>query len=148
MTSLALLIFYYAIGWRRNYVGSSSSRGGVHTLRLPDGVAVLYNFDRSLEEAARSSAPEHHDVSTDHTADHQGGLFRGRLLVITSFDQFQSPPLERRRDHHLPIQVFDYLRSLRPDRRGRRTVNIVITSAVVLMTERWSGSSPVLGGRQ
>ena len=155
MTSLALLIFYYAIG-----LGGTSYLGlliGHVVVCMPyvflTVAAVLYNFDRSLEEAARSlgagSATAFRRITLPII---KGGVIAGAVFsFITSFDQFPiSLLLSGVGTTPLPIQIFDYLRfSFDPTAAAVGTVNILITLGVVIITERLVGlESLYLGGRQ
>ena len=155
MTSLALLIFYYAIGLGgTSYVGLLIGHVVVCTPYVfLTVIAVLYNFDRSLEEAARSlgagSIMTFRRITLPII---KGGVISGAVFsFITSFDQFPiSLLLSGVGTTTLPIQVFDYLRfSFDPTAAAVGTVNILITLAVVLMTERLGGlESLYWGGRQ
>src|SRR5713226_1425481 len=115
--------------------------------------AALYNFDRSLEEAARSlgagSVTAFRRITLPII---KGGVIAGAVFsFITSFDQFPiSLLLSGVGTTTLPIQVFDYLRfSFDPTAAAVGTVNILITLGVVIMTERLVGlESLYVGGRQ
>lgn len=155
MTALALLVFYYAIG-----LGGSSYLGLLigHVLVCMPYVfltvaAVLYNFDRSLEEAARSLGAGALTTFRRVTLPIiKGGVISGAVFAfITSFDQFPiSLLLSGVGTTTLPIQVFDYLRfSFDPTAAAVGTINIVITLGVVILTERLVGlESLYWGGRR
>lgn len=155
MTALALLIFYYAVG-----LGGGSYTGLLlgHVLVCMPYVfltvsAVLYNFDRSLEEAARSlGAPVFTTFRRITLPIIKGGVISGAVFAfITSFDQFPiSLLLSGVGTTTLPIQVFDYLRfSFDPTAAAVGTINILITLGVVILTERLVGlESLYWGGRQ
>ena len=155
MTALALLIFYYAVG-----LGGGSYTGLLigHVLAcMPYAFltvsAVLYNFDRSLEEAARSLGASAFATFRRVTLPIiKGGVISGAVFAfITSFDQFPiSLLLSGVGTTPLPIQVFDYLRfSFDPTAAAVGTINIVMTLTVVLLTERLVGlESLYWGGRQ
>jgi putative spermidine/putrescine transport system permease protein len=155
MTALALLIFYYAVG-----LGGSSYTGLLlgHVLVCMPYVfltvsAVLYNFDRSLEEAARSLGAGRVTTFRRITLPIiKGGVISGAVFAfITSFDQFPiSLLLSGVGTTTLPIQVFDYLRfSFDPTAAAVGTINILITLGVVILTERLVGlESLYWGGRQ
>jgi putative spermidine/putrescine transport system permease protein len=155
MTSLALLIFYYAIGLGgTSYLGLLIGHVVVCTPYVFLTVAaVLYNFDRSLEEAARSlgagSVTAFRRITLPII---KGGVIAGAVFsFITSFDQFPiSLLLSGVGTTTLPIQVFDYLRfSFDPTAAAVGTVNILITLGVVIITERLVGfESLYWGGRQ
>ena len=115
--------------------------------------AVLYNFDRSLEEAARSLGAGAFTTFRRVTLPIiKGGVISGAVFAfITSFDQFPiSLLLSGVGTTTLPIQVFDYLRfSFDPTAAAVGTVNILITLGVVILTERLVGlESLYWGGRQ
>jgi putative spermidine/putrescine transport system permease protein len=155
MTALALLIFYYAVG-----LGGGSYTGLLlgHVLVCMPFVfltvsAVLYNFDRSLEEAARSLGAGALTTFRRITLPIiKSGVISGAVFAfITSFDQFPiSLLLSGVGTTTLPIQVFDYLRfSFDPTAAAVGTINILITLGVVILTERLVGlESLYWGGRQ
>jgi putative spermidine/putrescine transport system permease protein len=155
MTALALLIFYYGVGLGgTSYLGLLMGHVVVCTPYVFLTVsAVLYNFDRSLEEAARSLGASGFTTFRRVTLPIiKGGVISGAVFAfITSFDQFPiSLLLSGVGTTTLPIQVFDYLRfSFDPTAAAVGTVNIVITLAVVVLTERLVGlESLYWGGRQ
>jgi putative spermidine/putrescine transport system permease protein len=155
MTALALLIFYYGIGLGgTSYLGLLMGHVVVCTPYVFLTVsAVLYNFDRSLEEAARSLGAGGLTTFRRVTLPIiKGGVLSGAVFAfITSFDQFPiSLLLSGVGTTTLPIQVFDYLRfSFDPTAAAVGTVNIVITLGVVVLTERLVGlESLYWGGRQ
>ena len=145
MTALALLIFYYAIGLGgTSYLGLLIGHVVVCTPYVFLTVsAVLYNFDRSLEEAARSLGAGTFTTFRRITLPIiKGGVISGAVFsFITSFDQFPiSLLLSGVGTTTLPIQVFDYLRfSFDPTAAAVGTVNILITTGVVILTERLVG---------
>ena len=155
MTALALLIFYYAVG-----LGGTTYLGlllGHVLVCMPYAFltvsAVLYNFDRSLEEAARSLGASAFTTFRRVTLPIiKGGVISGAVFAfITSFDQFPiSLLLSGVGTTTLPIQVFDYLRfSFDPTAAAVGTINILITLGVVVLTERLVGlESLYWGGRQ
>ena len=155
MTALALLIFYYGIGLGgTSYLGLLMGHVVVCTpYAFLTVSAVLYNFDRSLEEAARSLGAGTFTTFRRVTLPIiKGGVISGAVFAfITSFDQFPiSLLLSGVGTTTLPIQVFDYLRfSFDPTAAAVGTVNILITLAVVILTERLGGlESLYWGGRQ
>jgi len=145
MTALALLIFYYAVGLGgTSYVGLLMGHVLVCTPYVFLTVsAVLYNFDRSLEEAARSLGASAWRTFRRITLPIiKGGVLSGAVFsFISSFDQFPiSLLLSGVGTTTLPIQVFDYLRfSFDPTAAAVGTINILITLGVVLLTERLVG---------
>jgi putative spermidine/putrescine transport system permease protein len=155
MTALALLIFYYGVGLGgTSYFGLLMGHVVVCTPYVFLTVsAVLYNFDRSLEEAARSLGAGRLTTFRRITLPIiKGGVISGAVFAfITSFDQFPiSLLLSGVGTTTLPIQVFDYLRfSFDPTAAAVGTVNILITLGVVVLTERLGGlESLYWGGRQ
>ena len=155
MTALALLIFYYGVGLGgTSYLGLLMGHVVVCTpYAFLTVVAVLYNFDRSLEEAARSLGAGAFTTFRRVTLPIiKGGVISGAVFAfITSFDQFPiSLLLGGVGTTTLPIQVFDYLRfSFDPTAAAVGTVNILITLGVVVLTERLVGlESLYWGGRQ
>jgi putative spermidine/putrescine transport system permease protein len=155
MTALALLIFYYGVGLGgASYLGLLMGHVVVCTPYVFLTVsAVLYNFDRSLEEAARSLGAGAFTTFRRVTLPLiKSGVISGAVFAfITSFDQFPiSLLLSGVGTTTLPIQVFDYLRfSFDPTAAAVGTVNILITLGVVIMTERLVGlESLYWGGRQ
>ena len=154
MTALALLIFYYAVGLGgTTYVGLLLG----HVLVCMPYVfltvsAVLYNFDRSLEEAARSlGAGAGRTFARITLPIIKGGVLSGAVFAfITSFDQFPiSLLLGGVGTTPLPVQVFDYLRfSFDPTAAAVGTLNIVITLIVVIVTERLVGLESLYWGGQ
>lgn len=154
MTALALLIFYYAVG-----LGGTTYLGLLlgHVLVCMPYVfltvsAVLYNFDRALEEAARSlGAGAWRTFARITLPIIKGGVLSGAVFAfITSFDQFAiSLLLGGVGTTPLPIQVFDYLRfSFDPTAAAVGTLNIVITLIVVIVTERLVGLESLYWGGQ
>ena len=155
MTALALLIFYYGVGLGgTSYFGLLMGHVVVCTpYTFLTVSAVLYNFDRSLEEAARSLGAGALTTFRRITLPIiKGGVISGAVFAfITSFDQFPiSLLLSGVGTTTLPIQVFDYLRfSFDPTAAAVGTVNILITLGVVILTERLVGlESLYWGGRQ
>jgi putative spermidine/putrescine transport system permease protein len=154
LTGIALLIFFYAIGY-----GTQGITGLVigHTLvSLPyvflTVSTVLVGFNRSLEEAARNLGAGPWTTFRRITLPIiKGGMISGAVFAfITSFDQFPiSLMLASVGDTPLPIQLFDYLRfSFDPTAAAVSTISIVMTVIVVLITERLVGlESLYWGGR-
>lgn len=158
LTAIALLFFYYnaeaffrAVGVE---VGSGVFRNSVlglligHVLiTLPFvflGIsASLYNFDRSLEEAARSLGANRFTTFRRVTLPIvKPGIIAGALLAfIISFDLFNiSLLLKGIGIATLPIQLFDYVRwEFDPTAAAVATVSIVITVIAILITEKLVG---------
>ena len=153
VTGIALLIFFYAIGWPRpGLVGLVVG----HTLiSLPYVFlitsAVLARFDRTLEEAARNlgaSLPVTFWRVTLPLI--KGGIISGAIFAfVASYDEFNiSLLLSGVGTTPLPIQLFDYLRfSFDPTAAAAGTISILLALVVVLVTQRLVGlESLYLGG--
>ena len=158
LTAIALLFFYYnaeaffrALGFD---LGSGVFRNSVlglligHVLiTLPFvflGIsASLYNFDRSLEEAARSLGANRFTTFRRVTLPIiKPGIIAGALLAfIISFDLFNiSLLLKGIGIATLPIQLFDYVRwEYDPTAAAVATVSIIITVIAILITEKLVG---------
>ena len=158
LTAIALLFFYYnaeaffrALGLD---IGSGVFRNSIlglligHVLiTLPFvflGIsASLYNFDRSLEEAARSLGASRLTTFRRVTLPIiKPGIIAGGLLAfIISFDLFNiSLLLKGIGVATLPIQLFDYVRwEYDPTAAAVATVSIVITVIAILITEKLVG---------
>ena len=158
LTAIALLFFYYnaeaffrAMGFD---LGSGMFRNSVlglligHVLiTLPFvflGIsASLYNFDHSLEEAARSLGASRLTTFRRVTLPIiKPGIIAGGLLAfIISFDLFNiSLLLKGIGVATLPIQLFDYVRwEFDPTAAAVATVSIVITVIAILITEKLVG---------
>ncbi len=141
LTAIALLLFYYNIG-----IGTRSFAGLVvgHVLiTLPFvflGISSsLYNFDMSLEEAARSLGAGKLMTFIRITLPIiKPGIIAGAMLAfIISFDLFAiSLLLKGIGIATLPIQLFDYVRwDFDPTAAAVATVSIAITLSVVMLTE-------------
>ena len=153
VTGIALLIFFFAVGWRRpGLVGMIIG----HTLiSLPYVFlitsAVLARFDRTLEEASRNlgaSLPVTFWRVTLPLI--KGGIISGAIFAfVASYDEFNiSLLLSGVGTTPLPIQLFDYLRfSFDPTAAAAGTISIVLALIVVLVTQRLVGlESMYLGG--
>ena len=158
LTAIALLFFYYnaeaffrAVGLD---IGSGVFRNSAlglligHVLiTLPFvflGIsASLYNFDRSLEEAARSLGASRFTAFRRVTLPIiKPGIIAGALLAfIISFDLFNiSLLLKGIGIATLPIQLFDYVRwAFDPTAAAVGTVSIIITVIAILVTEKLVG---------
>ena len=158
LTAIALLFFYYnaeaffrALGLD---IGSGMFRNSIlglligHVLiTLPFvflGIsASLYNFDRSLEEAARSLGASRLTAFRRVTLPIiKPGIIAGALLAfIISFDLFNiSLLLKGIGVATLPIQLFDYVRwEYDPTAAAVATVSILITVIAILITEKLVG---------
>ncbi|MBI4280528.1 MAG: ABC transporter permease [Armatimonadetes bacterium] len=145
LTGVALLIYYYGLG-----MGGGSYAGLLigHVLVTVPYVflavtTTLYNFDRTLEEAARSLGASRAKTFFLVTLPIiKGGIFSGAIFsFIVSFDQFPiSLLLKGVGTIPLPIQLYDYLRfSFDPTAAAVSTISILLAVAVVLVTERFVG---------
>ena len=152
LTGIALLIFFYAVG-----MGGNSFLNLIigHTLiSLPyvflTVSTVLVGFNRSLEEAARNLGAGPWVTFFRITLPIiKGGIISGAVFAfITSFDQFPiSLLLAGVGTTPLPLQLFDYLRfSFDPTAAAVSTLSIVMTVAVVLVTERLVGLESLYRG--
>lgn len=154
LTGIALLIFFYGIG-----VGTRTMLGLVvgHTIiSLPyvflTVSTVLVGFNRSLEEAARNLGANSWTTFRRITLPIiKGGMISGAVFAfIESFDQFPiSLLLASVGSTPLPLQLFDYLRfSFDPTAAAVSTLNILMTVAFVLVTERLVGLESLYWGRK
>lgn len=158
LTAIALLFFYYnfdalmrEIGWT-SLVGllRNSMLGlliGHVLITLPFvflGISSsLYNFDLSLEEAARSLGASRWRAFRRVTLPIiKPGIIAGALLCfIISFDLFAiSLLLKGIGIATLPIQLFDYVRwDFDPTAAAVSSVSIAITIICVIITDRLVG---------
>lgn len=158
LTAIGLLFFYYnfdalmrSLGldlfvglFRNSFVGLLI---GHILITLPFvflGIsASLYNFDRTLEEAARSLGADRLTTFRRITLPIiKPGIIAGALLCfIISFDLFAiSLLLKGIGISTLPIQLFDYVRwDFDPTAAAVSTVSIVITLAAIVLTEKLVG---------
>ncbi|MBW2147306.1 MAG: ABC transporter permease [Deltaproteobacteria bacterium] len=145
LTGIALLLFYYAVG-----IGTTTIFGllmGHVLITLPyvflNISSVLYNFDRSLEEMARSLGAGRFKTFFRITLPIiKPGVIAGAVFAfIVSFDQFTiSLLLKAPGQVTLPIQLFDYVRwDFDPTAAAVATVSIGITVGVVILVERLVG---------
>jgi len=145
LTAIALLFFLYATG-----IGTRTMFGllvGHVLITLPyvfmNVAASLYNFDRSLEQAARSLGAGAVRVFRRVTLPLiKPGIITGALFAfIISFDLFNmSLLLKGIGMTTLPIQLFDYLRwDFDPTAAAVSSVSIVLTFTVVLVIDRVVG---------
>lgn len=158
LTAIALLFFYYNIEAFFKAIGLDGLSGlfrhsflglliGHVLITLPFvflGIsASLYNFDRSLEEAARSLGADKYTTFRRITLPLvKPGIIAGALLAfIISFDLFNiSLLLKGVGVATLPIQLFDYVRwDFDPTAAAVSTVSIGITLLAILLTEKLVG---------
>jgi putative spermidine/putrescine transport system permease protein len=146
LTGIALLIYFYALGWGK--AGGFSQLVIGHTLIcIPYVVlivsAVLVRFDRSLEEAARNLGAGPFTTFRRVTLPLiKGAVIAGAIFAfVTSYDEFNiSLLLSGVGTVPLPIELFDYLRfSFDPTLAVAGTISIAMAVAVVLITERLIG---------
>ena len=146
LTGIALLIYFYAIGWGKG--GGLAELVVGHTLICTPYVvlivsAVLVRFDRSLEEAARNLGAGPLATFRRVTLPLiKGAVISGAIFAfVTSYDEFNiSLLLHGIRPVPLPIELFDYLRfSFDPTLAVAGTISIEMAVAVVLITERLVG---------
>jgi putative spermidine/putrescine transport system permease protein len=144
LSAIALLFFFYNVGLGKT--GGGLVVGHV-LITLPFVFlavsSVLYNFDASLEEAARSLGANR--LTTFHRITlpliKPGVISGGLLAFIVSFDLFaMSLLLKGIGLVTLPIQLFDYVTwDFDPTAAAVATVSIVITLAMVLLIEKTVG---------
>lgn len=152
LTGIALLIFFYAIGFQTS--GLLPLIIGHTLISLPYVFlvvsAVLVGFDRSLEEAARSLGAGPFRTFWRVTLPLiKGAVLSGAVFAfITSFDEFNiSLLLSGVNSTPLPIQLFDYLRfSFDPTAAAAGTISIALVVVVVLVTGRLNSLSALYGG--
>ncbi len=145
LTAIALLFFVYATG-----IGTRSMVGLLigHTLiTLPyvfmNVASSLYNFDLSIEHAARSLGAGPLTTFRRVTLPLiKPGIITGALFAfIISFDLFNmSLLLKGVGMTTLPLQLFDYLRwDFDPTAAAVSSVSILMTFAAVLLIDRVFG---------
>lgn len=150
LTGLALMIYFYALGSHKTFFGLYAA----HTLITTPYVflvvsSVLYNFDYSMEEAARNLGAGKFKTFFVITLPHiKAGVIGGAIFAfISSFDQFPlSLMLTGPGFSTLPVQIFDYLRfEFDPTAAAISTFNIAIAYFVVVVIERHVGLKSFYG---
>ncbi len=144
LTAIALLFFFYNIGLGKTVIALVA---GHVLITLPFVFlavsSVLYNFDTSLEEAARSLGADRFTTFRRITLPIiKPGVISGAMLAfIVSFDLFAvSLLLKGIGTVTLPIQLFDYVTwDFDPTAAAVSTVSIAITLFIVLLAERMVG---------
>jgi len=158
LTAIALLFFYYNLDAFFGAIGLEVLSGAFRNtflgllighvlITLPFvflGIsASLYNFDMSLEEAARSLGADRFTTFRRITLPLiKPGIIAGALLAfIISFDLFNmSLLLKGVGVATLPIQLFDYVRwDFDPTAAAVSSVSIAITLIAIVLTERLVG---------
>jgi putative spermidine/putrescine transport system permease protein len=145
LTGIALLFFFYQTG-----IGTKTFVGLLigHVLICVPFVflvvsSALYNFDASLEEAARGLGASKLTAFRRVTLPLiKPGVIAGAMLAfIVSFDLFAiSLLLKSINSTTLPIQLFDYVRwDFDPTAAAVSTVSIAMTLSVVVIAERLVG---------
>ena len=145
LSAIALLFFLYATG-----IGTKTIFGllvGHVLITLPyvfmNVSASLYNFDRSIEQAARSLGAGAFTVFRRVTLPLiKPGIITGALFAfIISFDLFNmSLLLKGIGMTTLPIQLFDYLRwDFDPTAAAVSSVSILLTFTLVFVIDRVVG---------
>ncbi len=145
LTAIALLFFYYGIG-----LGTKTMLGlqlGHVLVTLPFAflcvASALYNFDRSLEEAARGLGAGRWTVFRRITLPLiKPGVINGALFAfIVSFDTFSiSLLLKGVGSTTLPIQLYEYISwDFDPTAAAVSTTSIAITLGAVWLTDRLVG---------
>ena len=146
ITGAALLIYYYQVtGWRnRTFVGLLIG----HVLITSPYVfltisSTLYNFDTSLEEAARSLGASKLKTFFKITMPLiKSGLIAGGMFAfIVSWGQFPiSLLLAGIGLTTLPIQLFDYVRwSFDPTAAAAAAISILLALIAVIVVHRLAG---------
>jgi putative spermidine/putrescine transport system permease protein len=144
LTGLALFQFYVILDVGRTYTGLLI---GHIVVTIPYVIrtttALLHNFDRSVEEAARNlGAGELATFWYITLPLIRPGVIAGSVFAfIVSFDQFPvSLFLVKPGIVTLPIQLFNYLKySFDPTVAAAATVSIALSVTVVLLLERTIG---------
>ena len=144
LTGLALFQFYVILDVGRTYTGLLI---GHIVVTIPYVIrtvtALLHNFDRSVEEAARNLGASEWATFWHITLPLiRPGVIAGSIFAfIVSFDQFPvSLFLVQPGFNTLPIQLFNYLKySFDPTVAAAATVSIAISVTVVLVLERTIG---------
>jgi putative spermidine/putrescine transport system permease protein len=148
LSAMALLFFFYSIGLGKT-VGALVAGHVLITLPFVFLAvsSVLYNFDTSLEEAARSLGANKFTTFRRITLPiiKPGVISGGLLAFIVSFDLFAvSLLLKGIGMETLPIQLFDYVTwDFDPTAAAVSTVSIAITLIMVLLMEKMVGLRPL-----
>ena len=145
LTAIALLFFMYQIGIGTRY--SIGIQIGHIVITLPyvfmNVVTALFNFDTSVEEAARSLGASPWRTFRRITLPMiKPGVITGCLFAfIISFDIFNiSLLLKGIGTSTLPIQLFDYLRwDFDPTAAAVSSISILMTLIVILILDRFVG---------
>jgi putative spermidine/putrescine transport system permease protein len=144
LTAMALLFFFYSIGLGKT-VGALVVGHVLITLPFVFLAvsSVLYNFDTSLEEAARSLGANKFTTFRRITLPiiKPGVISGGLLAFIVSFDLFAvSLLLKGIGKETLPIQLFDYVTwDFDPTAAAVSTVSIAVTLITILLMEKIVG---------
>ena len=153
LTGLAVMLYFYTIG-----AGNKSFFGlyAAHTLITTPYVflvvsSVLYNFDYSIEEVARSLGATRLKTFFLITLPHiKSGVIGGGIFAfISSFDQFPlSLMLTGPGYSTLPVQIFDYLRfEFDPTAAAISTLNIALAYILMFLMQRFVGLKSIYGGQ-
>lgn len=145
LTAIALLFFFYATG-----LGTKTMIGlqlGHILVTLPfvflNVAAALYNFDRSVEQAARGLGATPAIVFRRITLPliKPGVIAGGLFAFIISFDLFNmSLLLKAIGSNTLPLALYDYLRwDFDPTAAAVASVSIIATFAIVALVDRFVG---------
>ena len=153
LTGTALMIFYYQMGYgNKTYFGLLAA----HTLITTPYVflvisSVLYNFDYSTEEAARSLGATAAQTFWYITLPHiRSGVIGAYVFAfITSFDEFPlSLMLTGPGFSVISVQMFDYLRfEFDPLIAAVSTFNIAVAAVVMIIIEKSVGLKTIYGGK-
>lgn len=145
LTAIALLFYMYQIGIGTRY--SIGLQIGHIVITLPyvfmNVATSLFNFDHSVEEAARSLGASPLKTFRRVTLPLiKPGVITGCLFAfIISFDIFNiSLLLKSVGTSTLPIQLFDYLRwDFDPTAAAVSAVSIIMTLVAILILDRFVG---------
>jgi putative spermidine/putrescine transport system permease protein len=145
LTAIALLFFMYQIGIGTRY--SIGMQIGHIVVTFPyvflNVSSALFNFDKSLEEAARSLGASPLKTFRKVTLPLiKPGVITGCLFAfIISFDIFNiSLLLKGIGTNTLPVQLFDYLRwDFDPTAAAVSSLSIIMTLIAILILDRYVG---------
>lgn len=114
--------------------------------------SVLYNFDYSMEEAARNLGASRLQTFFYVTLPHikNGIIGSGVFAFISSFDQFPLSLLLTGPGYStLPVQMFDYLRfEFDPVAAAIATINIILAYGMMFLMEHSIGLKTLYGGKK
>jgi putative spermidine/putrescine transport system permease protein len=154
LTAIALLLYFHKLGAGNQTFWELYAAHSLITLPYVFLLVstVLYNFDHSVEEAARSLGASPAYTFFRITLPMIGnGIVSGAVFAfITSFDQFPiSLVLNGPGYSTLPVQLFDYLRfEFDPTAAAVSTFNILLAFGIVAILKRFGGLQTLYGIKQ